>query len=254
MSQRLKSWLKLIRKTYSSSTTLTPTPTPRETNKPLNKDTHNTSYVVCLENTASDCIALILTFLNHSELHRIRLVSKQWNILCDRSQNTLKLSTSAPAEQIKYWMLKLRNLRRVYLSHNMHINDLFIFWLQKEYLPLKLKQKNIIHLSDDTIWSEHWSENNRNGDTLSLDIHFDLSHCFGISQSDGSRYLKKLMNCYSRYGITINIFGNFRLIDPSRSLQPEHVVLLQLYSLKFGEVEHCFKFGISFLSIPHISS
>ena len=76
-----------------------------------------------LEKTAPDVLQYMLTFLDHGELHRIRLVGKEWNNLCDLSQSTLQLSTTTPAELIKYWMLKLSNIRRIHLSHNIHIDD-----------------------------------------------------------------------------------------------------------------------------------
>ena len=243
MSHRVKLWLSSIRKTHTSSS-----PSKSAFQGSSCASPSCSGNVVCgmsMKNTASDVLQYMLTFLDHGELHRIRLVGKEWNTLCDVAQSTLQLSTRTPAEQIKYWMLKLCNIRRVILKQNIHIDDRFLIWLKKEYLPLKLKQRQCPHKMTPLLPSH----------CVTLDIHFDISFCFGIDCVEEPQlygrggvnghndYLKKLMNSFSPYGCTFNIFGNFRIINPSVALSPKHVVLLQLLSLKFGEVQHCFKWA-----------
>lgn len=226
MSLKVKAWLNSIRRTTSSSSF----------EGDIDSDDDDKDDRICeFENVPSDVLQYILSFLHYKKLHEIRLIGKEWNYLCDIQQRILRLSIKTPTENIKYWMLKLRNIRIVDLSHNKNIDNQFLIWLKKDYLPLKIKEKE--------------------EKECNINIHFDLSFCFGIDCVEEPQlygrggvnghndYLKKLMNKYTQNGVTFNIFGNFRIINPSQTLNPRHVVLLQLYSLKYDEIQHCFKFA-----------
>ena len=241
MSLRVKAWLSSIRRTASSSYE--------------EEDTDSNDDQICpFDNVPPDVLRYILSFLHYKNLHIIRSIGKEWNNLCDSEQKILRLNIKTPTEHIKYWMLKLRNVHKVDFSHNSNIDNQFLIWLRKEYLPLKLKEKQrtSISISSDDSSS---SSSSMEIESTQLRIHFDLSYCFGIDCVEEPQlygrggvnghndYLKKLMNQYSEYGVTFNIFGNFRIINPSQTLNPRHVVLLQLYALKYNQVQHCFKFA-----------
>lgn len=244
MSHKIKSWLTSIRRSHSSSSI-----DDRPQSQLDNTNTNNP-----FENVASDVIQYILSFLQPNSLHHIRLIGKEWNNLCDIEQKTLALSINTPTEVLKYWMLKLRNIKHVNLSRNTHINNQFLIWLKKEYFPLKIRQKQRCsstssHSSSDT------SMDCMDTRDIQLNIHIDISFCFGIDcveepqlygrggVNGHNSYLMKLMQAYTRYNCTFNIFGNFRIINPSMTLHPRHVVLLQLEALRCDEVVHCFKFA-----------
>eukprot|EP01083_Nonionella_stella_P167418 562643_1 len=237
MSHRVKAWLSSIRRAHSSSSCV------------------DNQHTFCpFDDTPTDIIQYILSFLDHHELHRIRLIGKQWNNLCDIQQKILHLSPQTPTEDLKYWMLKLRNIHHVNLSNNKHVDNRFLIWLKKEYFPLKIKQKLTKSLST---FHKHICMGFTNDYNVQLNIHIDISFCFGIdcveenSSLCGTQravnghndYLKKLINYCAPYGCTFNIFGNYRIINPCLTLDPKHVVLLQLHALKYNEIQHCFKFA-----------
>ena len=248
MSLKVKAWLSSLRRTSSS----------------IEDDTDSDDDRICpFDNVPSDVVQYILSFLHFQKLHEIRQIGKEWNYLCDVEQKILRLNIETPTKHIKYWMLKLRNIRIVDLSHNLNIDNQFLIWLKKDYLPLKLREKEKQRTSISSQYSLSSSSSSDFdikydvfvNDVYQINIHFDLSFCFGIDcveepqlygrggVNGHNHYLKKLMNRYNQHGVTFNIFGNFRIINPSQTLNPRHVVLLQLYSLKYNEIQHCFKFA-----------
>eukprot|EP01084_Bolivina_argentea_P155705 271340_1 len=245
MSHRVKAWLSSIRRTHSSSS--------------FDENESDYSTDSPFETVASDVIQYILSFLDSKELHSIRLIGKEWNNLCDIEQKILSLNIKTPCSHIKYWMLKLRNIHHVNLSHNHNIDNQFLIWLKKEYFPLKIKQKQRQKLSISSLSSISSNESNNNINimeyNIQLNIHIDISFCSGIdcveepqlfgrgAVNGHNDYLKKLINTYQPYGCTFNIFGNFRIINPSITLNPKHLILLSLHALKYDEIQHCFKFA-----------
>ena len=86
---------------------------------------------------------LIFCNVNVNVWHYVlRVVCKDFNVICNLYQTKLKLKSITPMKRIQYWLLKLMNLKYVKVCYNDSVNDELLMWMGKRYLSSKLSESN----------------------------------------------------------------------------------------------------------------
>ncbi|ETO34752.1 hypothetical protein RFI_02337 [Reticulomyxa filosa] len=145
---------------------------------------------------------------SENHLHRLRLVCKEWNQVCDQCQLLLECNERIPIPKIQFWFDKLspHRLQHVILSHT-KVDDDFVQWLADHKNLSKLQSLN-------------------------------LDYCWQLT-SASKPYMEKIQS----KKLELHMQGMFMWLEPNVHLSAEGVVLLQLYAMKCNQIEHCFKFA-----------